>query len=457
MKKLLLKILTILVLVTAIPTSVSVTAPPLQTEAATTYTVGWIQQDGKWYYVANTSGARAIGWLNVEGKWYYLNSSGVMTTGWQKIDDKWYYLNSSGVMTTGWQKVNGYWYFLNTADGHMMTGWTKVNGKWYYLKSNGRMVTGPSWRTINKKVYYVNSNGTFKTGWAKKNSKWYYYTTNANMVKGSWLLYNGKYYYLKSNGVMATGKVTINGKTYKFSSRGVLTSKASSSIKAAAAKATKSYNSKVSGTSTSATTASASKSGSTITISANTSDTSSSTSSSKSSGSSSSTTTVYYTSVTGKLNDVSEAKRKFVLQIANYVRKYAPQYGIKVYSPIIAQAILESGWGQSSLAYKYHNYFGLKCGTLWTGKSVNLATSEEFTVGTYTKIRDNFRVYDNMEEGVKGYFQFIQMTRYSNLKGVTSPQQYLTNIKKDGYATSSTYVKNCMNLVTTYNLTQFDK
>ena len=145
-----------------------------------------------------------------------------------------------------------------------------------------------------------------------------------------------------------------------------------------------------------------------------------------------------------------------MLDIANYVRKYAPQYGIKVYSPIIAQAIHESGWGESRLAAQYHNYFGMKCGTKWTGRSVNMKTQEEYSAGSLSTISANFRAYDNMEEGVKGYFEFIQLPRYANLKGVTSPRQYLQNIKDDGYATGSKYVDNTMNLVNLYNLTQFD-
>lgn len=149
-------------------------------------------------------------------------------------------------------------------------------------------------------------------------------------------------------------------------------------------------------------------------------------------------------------------KQTFISQIAAYVIKYAAQYGIKVHSPIIAQAILESGWGQSSLATKYHNYFGLKCGSAWTGKSVNMATSEEYTPGVHTNIRDNFRVFDSMEDGVKGYFNFINYSRYANLKGVTDPQTYVENIKSDGYATSSTYVTNLMRVIRDNNLTQYD-
>lgn len=94
--------------------------------------------------------------------------------------------------------------------------------------------------------------------------------------------------------------------------------------------------------------------------------------------------------------------------------------------------------------------------TLWKGKSVNMSTCEEYEVGVLTQIKDNFRVYDSLEEGVKGYFDFISASRYANLKGVTDPKTYIENIKADGYATSSQYVKNLLNLVSAYNLTQYD-
>ena len=98
----------------------------------------------------------------------------------------------------------------------------------------------------------------------------------------------------------------------------------------------------------------------------------------------------------------------------------------------------------------------MKCGTKWTGKSVNMNTQEEYQPGTLTQISDNFRVFDSMEDGVKGYFDFINYSRYANLKGVTDPQTYVENIKADGYATSSTYVTNLMRVIRDNNLTQYD-
>lgn len=148
---------------------------------------------------------------------------------------------------------------------------------------------------------------------------------------------------------------------------------------------------------------------------------------------------------------------EFIETIGALIQKHAFANGYKYPSAIIGQAILESGYGKTLLACKYHNYFGLKCGSSWHGKSVNMATKEEYTRGTLTNIRDNFRVYDTMEQGVKGYFEFIDCSRYSNLKGATSSKNYLQLIKSDGYATSSKYIDSVYNVVTKYNLTRFDK
>ena len=147
--------------------------------------------------------------------------------------------------------------------------------------------------------------------------------------------------------------------------------------------------------------------------------------------------------------------KDFIAKIAPIIQKEAKARGYQVCSPVIAQACCESRYGFSGLA-KYHNYFGLKCGSSWKGASVNMATKEEYTVGTLTSIRDNFRAYPNIEEGVKGYFDFISTKRYSNLKSASTPREYLDRIKADGYATSSTYVNTNMNYILKHDLTKWD-
>lgn len=148
--------------------------------------------------------------------------------------------------------------------------------------------------------------------------------------------------------------------------------------------------------------------------------------------------------------------KQFIKEIAPIIQRYAKQYGYKVVSPIIAQACIESAFGTSSLGFRYHNYFGMKCGSSWKGKSVNLATKEEYKPGTLTSIKANFRAYDSMDEGVNGYFVFISSKRYSNLKEATTPKEYLEMIKADGYATSSTYVNTNMSCINKYDLTKYD-
>lgn len=150
---------------------------------------------------------------------------------------------------------------------------------------------------------------------------------------------------------------------------------------------------------------------------------------------------------------------EFIEKIGAYVQKYAPVYGICVHSPIIAQAVLESARGTSELAVKANNYFGLKykpgrCPTA-TGSYTKVG-SEQKADRSYTSATMQWFVFPDMEACVRGYFDFINNSRYANLKGVTDPETYLKNIKADGYATSLKYVDNLMAVIKRYDLTRFD-
>lgn len=151
----------------------------------------------------------------------------------------------------------------------------------------------------------------------------------------------------------------------------------------------------------------------------------------------------------------SAQAKEFIQKIAPLIQTEALARGYKVCSPIIAQACIESAYDGSVLAYKYHNYFGMKCGSSWKGRSVNLRTKEEVN-STLVSIRDNFRVYATMEQGVSGYFDFISTKRYANLKDADTPEEYLKRIKADGYATSSSYVNTNMNCIRKWDLEEWD-
>lgn len=152
----------------------------------------------------------------------------------------------------------------------------------------------------------------------------------------------------------------------------------------------------------------------------------------------------------------SQAKA-FIEHIAPLIQREGFARGYSIVSTTIAQAIIEGACGTSKLARDYHNHWGLKCGKSWKGKSVNMRTKEEYTPGTLTDIRDNFRAYDSDVEGVEGYYDFISTKRYSNLREAKTYRQFAEYLKADGYATSSTYVNTLCNTVQKYNLTKYDE
>ena len=150
--------------------------------------------------------------------------------------------------------------------------------------------------------------------------------------------------------------------------------------------------------------------------------------------------------------------QEFIIAIAPYCVKYAQKYGFKVASPAIAQACLESAYGTSEKA-KHHNYFGLKYRpnrlTVNNGTFID-GSYEQETNGSYYAITDQWYNFDTMEQGVEGYFQFINISNYAKVKTAGTPLEYLQSIKDAGYATSNNYVSNVYKVIDNWNLTKYD-
>ena len=131
---------------------------------------------------------------------------------------------------------------------------------------------------------------------------------------------------------------------------------------------------------------------------------------------------------------------QLIEQAAMYIRKYAPQYDIKVCSPILGQLILESGRGTSELAVNANNYLGLKYKVGRCPSAIGIyhkvGSEQDPNTGQYASSAMQWCKFANLEGCIKGYFEFISHSRYTNLKGVTDPKKYLELIKADGYATS---------------------
>ena len=121
----------------------------------------------------------------------------------------------------------------------------------------------------------------------------------------------------------------------------------------------------------------------------------------------------------------------------------------------LAQAILESAWGKSTLASTYHNLFGIKGS--YNGMSVNMPTYEEYG-GRMVLINDAFRRYPDNNASVQDHTDFlIRNRRYHNLVGVRDANTATYLIRADGYATASTYTSSLRNVINTYDLTRYDK
>ncbi len=96
----------------------------------------------------------------------------------------------------------------------------------------------------------------------------------------------------------------------------------------------------------------------------------------------------------------------FIDQIGKAAVSYYPVYKI-LPSLVIAQAILESNWGKSSLAKECYNYFGMKwttkCGIDYRTYSTKEQRKDESFYTTLAK----FRKFPSVEAGIKGYYDFL--------------------------------------------------
>ncbi len=128
-------------------------------------------------------------------------------------------------------------------------------------------------------------------------------------------------------------------------------------------------------------------------------------------------------------------------------------------SVTVAQAILESGWGQSALASApYHNLFGIKKGYGWAGAVVNMNTSE-FENGKWVTVVAPFRAYGSQMASFQDHTNFLLANSRYAANGVINAPNYIamaTGLQAAGYATAPTYASALINLVERYNLQSLD-
>ncbi|EHD22032.1 MULTISPECIES: flagellar assembly peptidoglycan hydrolase FlgJ [Brenneria] len=118
---------------------------------------------------------------------------------------------------------------------------------------------------------------------------------------------------------------------------------------------------------------------------------------------------------------------------------------------IIAQAALESGWGQREIPTEdgrpSHNLFGIKAGSRWDGPVTEITTTE-YEQGVAKKVKASFRVYESYAEAIGDYVKLLtQNPRYADVANAGSAEQAAHALQSAGYATDPQYAKKLVGMI----------
>lgn len=161
-----------------------------------------------------------------------------------------------------------------------------------------------------------------------------------------------------------------------------------------------------------------------------------------------------------------EARQKIIRQHKAFIKEIGPiakeidrEFEL-LPSITIAQACLESDYGQSSLSQKYNNLFGVK-GTNPNTSAV--LTTKEYVKGKWIVVKARFQIYDSYEASIRAHARLFQKGTTWNkqqYKHVLTAKDYRKQahaLVQDGYATDPNYADKLIKLIEQYHLDRFDK
>lgn len=140
----------------------------------------------------------------------------------------------------------------------------------------------------------------------------------------------------------------------------------------------------------------------------------------------------------------------FVARLSTPARVASQQSGIP-HQLIVAQAALESGWGQREIptadGSPSYNLFGIKAGGSWDGPVTEITTTE-FEQGAAKKIKARFRVYGSYVEAMADYVKLLTHNpRYAGVANARSPEQAAHALQQAGYATDPQYASKLVSVI----------
>ena len=144
----------------------------------------------------------------------------------------------------------------------------------------------------------------------------------------------------------------------------------------------------------------------------------------------------------------STSRQQYIDQYAEYAMEQMRRYGIPA-SVTLAQGIIESANGKSTLAETANNHFGVK-GTF----------NGAYVVANDDKPNEKFKKYDNVGQSYEDHSKVLMASRYQKYVSSLSPDDYkgwAAGIKKGGYATDSNYVSTIVGVIEGNNLQKYDQ
>ena len=145
---------------------------------------------------------------------------------------------------------------------------------------------------------------------------------------------------------------------------------------------------------------------------------------------------------------MTSSRQQYIEQYAEYAMEQMRRYGIPA-SITLAQGIIESADGKSTLANTAKNHFGVK-GTF----------NGNYVLADDDKPNEKFKKYDNVGQSYEDHSKVLMAQRYQQYVRNLSPDDYkgwAVGIKKGGYASANSYVNTVVNVIEGANLHRFDQ
>ncbi len=137
--------------------------------------------------------------------------------------------------------------------------------------------------------------------------------------------------------------------------------------------------------------------------------------------------------------------KDFVSRMRTHAEEAAHALGVPAHF-IVGQAALETGWGKHEIraadGTNSRNLFGIKAGGNWTGKTVDVLTTE-YINGVPRRVVDKFRAYDSYADSFRDYANLIgRNARYAGAaQAGADAGQFARGLARGGYATDPRYAE----------------